>query len=550
MSQSNKSKLNGLLSILLVFSFLSVLWLLGDGNSIVDRDISTLYAARFNTFKELIHLKDINFHGGGPVGLIVIKSLYVLFGENYQSFHIILIIFHFFNIYFIYKIASLIFNRIDNEIIKYTSILASAFFGIYPIYLISGSLITGVYNIISCLFILLSVYFYLIADRRDKYKDFYTCISILFFLIAIYTNVVALILPFILLMYEILISTSYKRKLEINKNLLIQILVMCTFILLLYRQNNNLYILSSVNINPVIIIKNTIVYIFNRDVLLNVLCVIIFIFSFFLVLKDNDFSLLLSIFCIGINVVVLSVLNMLSNEYMYIPYVFICFSLSLFIYKLLKYIKCKYLWEIVLAFLLCIYIMNYYPKTINLRGILLETRRNTSYKLEQIKKLDKPIEETTIYLKGDNNYRYSWIGEAINLIYNDQTITTILVEDFPKNPLKPYMLIEDYNGSIKEVSRDMTVKALVINSVYPEYINDSVYLNEDGSLNFAVVSNVMNENIKIVVNNILLETTLGKEFISAIIPEELLKLENIEIKIKDVKTNRTSEGFIININLN
>lgn len=548
MSQSNKSKLNALLSILIVFSVLSVLWLLGDGNSIVDRDISTLYAARINTFKELIHLKAINFLGGGPVGLIGIKSLYVLFGENYQSFHIILIIFHFFNIYLIYKIASLIFNRIDNEIIKYTSILASAFFGIYPIYLISVSLITGVYNIISCLFILLSVYFYLIADRRDKYKGFYTCISILCFLIAIYTNVLALILPFILLMYEIMISTSYKRRMEINRNSLIQIFVMCTFILLLFSQNNNLYIMSSININPVSIIKNTIVYIFNRDVLLNVLCVIIFIFSLFLVLKDNDFSLLLSIFCIGINLVVLSVLNMLSNEYMYIPYVFICFSLSLFIYKLLKYIECKYIWEIVIVIVLCIYLVNYYPKTINLRGILLETKKITSDKLEQIKMIDKPIEETTVYLKGGNDYRVSWIGEAINLIFNDQTITTALVEDFPENPLKPYILLEDYDGSIKEVNRDMTVKSLVITSVYPEYINNSTILNEDGSLNFAVVSNIMNENIKIVVNNILLETTLGKEFISAIIPEDLLKLEYIEIKIKDVKTNRTSESIIIDIN--
>ncbi|RAU94055.1 hypothetical protein DQG13_24810 [Paenibacillus sp. YN15] len=84
-------------------------------------------------------------------------------------------------------------------------------------------------------------------------------------------------------------------------------------------------------------------------------------------------------------------------------------------------------------------------------------------------------------------------------------------------------------------------------SVYPSLINkNTVKLNADNSLNIGVTSSIINENLEIYVNGQAMKTTIGKEFISTVVPKEELEKPFLIIYVKDkLKGIKTDEVKIM-----
>ncbi len=556
--------------MLIFFSFLSILWMLSLNNSLTFDDFTTLYNARYKSFGELFNFFPAKTYNDRPVGLMFIKVLNIMFGLNAQSYHIVFALIHFFNVYLVYKISFIIFKNTEGDIRIYSAIIAAAIFGIYPISLMTVSWISAVYDIMCCFFILLSAYFYLRAVESPKYEVFYAVISIIFFYISIRTKEMALTLPLILLIYEISCYLENKTKINIKWYLVTELLLMMLFVLLLFKggieeiKPDNPYYQS---FNIINLLENAIKYLFlyfdwgNTGFMFTnysmvsifgvVFFVIILIYSIFLMLNKKDFSIFLSIICIGLSItVVLTMVNMQHRLYLYIPSVFIGITVSLFLNKIINHFKFKYPWELVLIILPLLYLINYTPGMTGYKMEWLNFCNQDALGIKQIQKLETPVENTNIYIKGASdsyNVFFYGPGNSIKLIFDNPTIITHLVDEFPVTPVKPYIFLDYSNNIISELQRDMTIDKLKITSVYPQNINESTIFNHDGSLNIGVVCNRINTNLKITINDVEMSTTIGADFISTVIPKEYLNKEQLIIKVKDIELGIETDEVVIEL---
>ncbi|BCN32214.1 hypothetical protein [Anaeromicropila herbilytica] len=567
--KNNKNTL--LILILFTFSFLSILWMLTVSNSFTFDDFTTLCNARFKTFNELFSFLPSKSYNDRPIGLMFIKVLNILFGLNYQSYHIVFGIVHFINIILVYKISKLVFDGVDEKLKIYFSVIAAAVFGIYPASLMTVSWISAVYDILCCLFTLLSLYFYLKSRINLDYCNFYALISIICFYFSIRTKEMSLTLPLIILVYELWKSLDEKKRIKLRWYLFFQLFMMVFFVLRLYLSGvknvtpDNPYYQS---FNIFSLFKNAIRYMFlyfdwgnsgftftdfSYGALFGVgVFGIIVIFSLYKAIKRRDFSILLSIISIGISItVVLTMVNMQHRLYLYIPSVFIGLTVAIVLYKVMSYFQFKYLWEFIIIFILCLYLVNYTPGMVGYKVNWLNYCSQDANSLKQIEKLQAPVDDTNVYVKGaleGYNIFFYGPGNSLKLMFDNQSINTILVDEFPDNPEQPYIFLDNSNNSITEVKRDMTPKALVINSIYPSQIDSETTYNKDGSLNIGVVCNIASENLKILINGEEMNTSIGKDFISTVIPKQLLKVKKIEVMVKDSKTNSISNKMIIDNN--
>ncbi|MDR7814994.1 ArnT family glycosyltransferase [Lacrimispora sp.] len=568
-TSSNKTKF--LLIMLFLFSILSTLWMLDLKNSFTFDDFTTLYNARFNSFEELFNVLPTRTYNDRPIGLMFIKSLNILFGLNFQAYHIIFAFIHYFNIFLIYKIACILFDSIVGEEKKYLSIIAASVFGIYPLSIMSVSWISAVYDLLCCLFVLLSIVFYLKARASERYEHNYAIISLVCFYLSIRTKEMSLTLPLILGIYEIWLALKMKTKLKINWYLMVSIIIMFLFVFLLFGGGiedigpDNPYYQDFGVFN---LLRNAVKYLFlyfdwsnaefifhkySAGAIIGVLFfVVLFLYALYLAIKKRDYSIIFLIFCIGISLsVVLTMVNMQHRLYLYIPSIFIGITISTFICKILK-TKMKYLWEISLVIILGLYLINFMPGMIGYKLQWLNFCYNDAQGLKQLERIEKPVDQSSIYVKGAKdtyNIFYYGPGNSLRILFDDPSINVFLVEEFPEEPVKPYVLLKYNNDNIIEVERDMNIPAIEIESVYPEQINGETDYNEDGTLNLAIVSNIINDNLKIVINGTELNTTIGTDFISTVVPQALLDNEYWNIQVYDTKDARLSDAVTLKIDL-
>ena len=132
--------------------------------------------------------------------------VYNIFGLKPIFFNLMNISFHLGTVWLTYILVTLLINPI-------TALIACAFLAIHPIQSEVVNWISGGVHIEYSFFLILSFLLYVIAKRNNWLKKFYIT-SIFFFLTAVLTTEKAIILPLIILAYEVIF---YKK--EILKNL-------------------------------------------------------------------------------------------------------------------------------------------------------------------------------------------------------------------------------------------------------------------------------------------------------------------------------------------
>ncbi|WP_146767200.1 hypothetical protein [Paenibacillus sp. YN15] len=547
------------------------MWVISEKNSLTYDDFTLLAEARFTSYENLFSFFPQMSYNDRPIRMLFNKLLNDLFGLNYTLYHLVFVFIHLINVYIVYRIGLKIFNVSRNGL--YSAILSAAIFGIYPTSLMAVSWISATADLLCCLFSLLCILFYLKSQDKNlnHYSVFYSILALLFYYLSLRSKEMSLLLPIILILYELGKAVVIKRKINFNWCLGLHFLLMIVFSWFLFTGGLKEIPLDNPyyqDFHISVLIRNTIRYLFLYFDLTNsgftfysysvssiigvLLFIYLFILSCYLLLKKRNPALLISLICIGISIsVVLPMVNMQHRLYLYIPSIFIGFSVG-FSLELLSGKKRNLIWEALVILIPLIYIVSFSPGMVNYRLSWLGNCQKDAFSIKQILKIDKPVRGSNVYIKGASsgyNIFFYGPGNSLRLLFDDPSLKPILVEDFPEVPESPYLFLEYSDGEVKDLQRNNTIskEKFEIISVYPSLINkNTVKLNADNSLNIGVTSSIINENLEIYVNGQAMKTTIGKEFISTVVPKEELEKPFLIIYVKDkLKGIKTDEVKIM-----
>ena len=548
---NHKDTKRNLLIILFGFTFFSVSWTIGIENHFIMDDYSTIFLATNNQYGELLSILPQSRYNDRPVAIVLIKVLFDCFGYSELLMHMSFVLIHFICTFLVYKCGCIMFEK-KNPLY---AILAAGIFSMYPNSLMAVSWIGAVYDLTCCLFVLLAMFFFLKYIDGNKVFIQNGFFFVLFYIVSLRCKEMSLVLPLFFLIYEIMNCLDKGEKIRIS---------FCTFLSTLW-MSVYLYILLSFpalgdeyaqSFRPTILLRNFVRYmylyfdpfswnmIFTKYSLIGIALMCVFLvfvlWALFCSIKRKQYSLIA--WTIGLGIIfapVLTMENMQHKLYLYIPGIFIGIIIAYALSIIVELKHNNYVGEMVFLSLLIIVLINFFPGPVRHKQWWRMTGEQDQKEIHQIKKLGDLEPDMTVYVSGANQgynvFHPYGPGHILNLIYNDNTIKTVLVDELPEDPAAPYVHWEYKDGKIEE-SRRVVKQRIIIHSVYHEILTD-------GSLNIAVVCRPINDSQIIIVNEKEYFTSIGTEFISANIPQDEWKQQNIivvEEKEWNVKSDATT----------
>lgn len=164
-----------------------------------------LYLAKNTSLDLRIFLS--NYEGaniGGsynPILLLLFKSFYSLFGLQGVFYHLLSLLLHSLNAFLLYLLANMLFQQFNFTKVKFWSFIVGTLFLIWPTQVEAISWIAAWPHLWVTTFYLSSFYFYLQARTKSGSK--FILLSLLFFILALFTKELAISLSFVLFLWEI-----------------------------------------------------------------------------------------------------------------------------------------------------------------------------------------------------------------------------------------------------------------------------------------------------------------------------------------------------------
>ena len=456
--------------LLIFFSFVSVSWVIKPNNYFVMDDYSTLFRAITAKF-ELSFLPMARYNDR-PFGLLFVKIIYNFCGYNNVVFHIAFLLVHIFNVFMVYKSIRLLFC---GEKSFFYALIAAGIFGIYPKSLMAVSWVAAVYDLLCCSFVILSLYCFFYYIKKDKYKTFYGLFSLFFYMCSLRSKEMSLFLPIFFIAVDLVHSISNKNKIRPHMFTYISIAWMLIYFVKLLSfpglQGNE----YEQSFNPIIMFKNFMKYIglytdlsngsmsflkFNPFMIAGIIAIfLLFLFSLYRIIRTKNWSMIPWIIGTGIIFAPVLTMNQMQHKlYLYIPGIFLGVCLAYAFSEIITIIKKNHIAEFSALILLCLVLCNYTPAVINYNNWWLSFTAKDYNEIKQVEKLPDLSSNTVVYIKGASE-GYNIInpygpGHILNLIYEDMTIKTVLVDNFPENPSKPYTFWEYTDGVFYQVELD------------------------------------------------------------------------------------------------
>lgn len=103
------------LTILFLFSFLSVFWVVSVDNSFSFDDVGWMQKVRTSTYLELFTFLPHSTYLDRPIGAMFLKLLYENWGLDYCRHHVILVIIHLVNVLLYFRMGENVFNNKWND---------------------------------------------------------------------------------------------------------------------------------------------------------------------------------------------------------------------------------------------------------------------------------------------------------------------------------------------------------------------------------------------------------------------------------------------------
>jgi protein O-mannosyl-transferase len=186
------------------------------GNFFVSDDWHWLWLADNQTWTW--HIFASNYAGenlGGsynPLLLVLFKIAWPIFGLKYIWYHVVSVVVHATNAYLVYLLARQIFSFIKIKLFDKAAWLAGVLFLLWPVQVEAVAWVSAWPHLWVTLFSLLSLLNYLKSRLNNSQKHF--ILSLLFFIIALLIKETAIVLPFIILLWEVWLMSDKKFKIK------------------------------------------------------------------------------------------------------------------------------------------------------------------------------------------------------------------------------------------------------------------------------------------------------------------------------------------------
>ena len=448
----DKKKMSNIILVLIiiVLTFLVNSFIFDKRNFFSFDDFSLLKNANSQTIGELFSILPGGVYNSRPVGHIIMKILYDLFGDKFIYHALVLLITHIINTVLVFFLAKKMFKF--NNI---SSFIISMIFGVFPTSIMAFTWESARCDLFGCTIVLLCLL--LFVNLKESKKIIIKIIDSIFIIILYYlglrTKEMLIALPCIMLVYSAW-KEIYENKNKISKflkdNILIIVLSLIMIFYFVYSMilkrgstievdiNNPYYYVF----NPLLMVKNLLKYIYlyfnlnnmelvynnpNHDLLIatSLFFIIIIIYAIYKLIKKEPKLMYMGLcFCFMI-APVLPMKNMQHILYLYIPSIF----MSMIIVYLLNQFKTKFTFQTLtiivgILFLSC-----------NIEGVILyrnwwfsitEKEKITYDYLKSVKNKYNKSELFCVNNIDESSYNsfYYGPGAIINLAFDNNKIET------------------------------------------------------------------------------------------------------------------------------
>ncbi|WP_102411059.1 hypothetical protein [Beduinella massiliensis] len=540
-----------ILCCIFLASLISVWWGLSVNNAFVYDDTTIIAENSLKSYGELFSFYPTSIYLDRPIRNIITKAMYDLFGTDYVQYHAAEILVHLLNTALLYLITKDIFavkfgEKDDRVFIGAAT--AVAFFGIWFKSHMAVIWISGINDLFGTTFVFLSTIFFLRSRQNPQYVAQNMLLSVFFFYLAIRTKEMFYTLPFLFVLYDLWRALEEKKKFRLSKGTLVNLLVMAIFfagILLCKLQDkflttdpSNPYYQSFYPVDLVTSLLRYCMMLFDLkhggfsyyqislSGLIGVSVVVLgLIAAIVLAIRKKVFSLLFCYFAIGFSIItVLPLVNQLHVLYLYFPSAIMGLLLACVLVKL----PAKRTTALCLAILVCFAAGNSQANTSFIND-WFKTCKMENNTWKDLGRIDKPIENSTIYVRLENADSYSPFfygpGSVSRLYWRDMSLKTVLLRaDEEVSYTEPYAVWYCYeNGHVDELERNMQRKAPVILSVYPQVLTVTKQMTaEKSGINIGIVVDNINHIQAAMVNGEEKRIFYGDDFVSTSIPYEML----------------------------
>lgn len=471
--------------LIIIFGLFANHWIISPKNGFVFDDWAYLYKFKFTPIGEFFKILPDSTYNDRPVGEMFLKILHIFFGDNYQLYHLILLLLHFANAIFLYQIILIV---LQNKFPKFKfpanlALISSIIFTIWPKSTMAVQWNAAIFDLLGTFIVLIIFRIYLFNSIRIQTKIVKNIFIFSLFFISLRTKEMFIVLPGILIAYELLGVKSIKKSVKKIFNIIIagQILISLSYVLLLMslKSNNNIvndqtspYFLS---LNPFTIIENFFRYVFlyfnyasvefsftkynNIGVIASIIFLIILIIGIFKS-KKNRPNLLLIFFLLPISLLtVLPLKNIQHNLYLYFPSIFFSLIIAIYFYLVIAKITKNQNYRLVISIftLVIITVLTTYSKSITIyRNFWYSVAENNQKTYQTINAIPAPKTNSTIYVLNVNDAVNSFIqghGAIFWYSYNDPSLKMVLNPEFIDKELDNYLILEYSNGPVKEIKR-------------------------------------------------------------------------------------------------
>ena len=264
-------------------------------------------------------------------------------------------------------------------------------------------------------------------------------------------------------------------------------------------------------------------------------------YAVYLIIK-NEWIPFISLLGIGFMLApVLTMGNMQHKLYLYIPSVFVGLYFASIFSLLQNKIKNLPHGTFALIFVLVLTATNYTSGAMSFRNWWCNMTAQDSTQIEQLYRMGSIPEYCNIYVRGadrDYNAIYPYgPGDCFRFIYDRNDINCFVVDEFPEQPIKPYILIDYNEGFFAEVSRFDSHEVEILN----------VYSSWDGdNLQIGITCNPIYPDCQILINGNAYPATGGDAFIStAVNQSELGNTDTITIAVNSFDTESETVTYEI-----
>lgn len=181
-----------------------------------------------------------NYEGGNlggsynPILVLLYKIFFPIFGLNSSAYHFVSLLVHATNGFLVYQISKKIFSFLKLHAHRSWAVMSAILFLLWPTHAEIINWIAAWPHLWMTTFYLSSLLFYFKYKEKKSKRSFW--LSVLFFVLALFTKEVAISLPFVILIWKAYLQIFEKEKYNFRlKNLGVYFSVLAIFLFLRYK---------------------------------------------------------------------------------------------------------------------------------------------------------------------------------------------------------------------------------------------------------------------------------------------------------------------------